>query len=80
MIIDYCRTVQHKISRTGVDSNNRRAIFKLKAAYLLACEFVLHDFPEEFAMTNAYSASPAMGGVTVAIVAHNLPEEFATAG
>jgi zinc transporter ZupT len=66
MIIEYCRTVQHNISTIVVDPNNRRAISNLKATYLVACEFALHDFPERFAMTNAYSVAPSKEVMLVA--------------
>jgi ZIP family zinc transporter len=52
----------------------------VKAAYLVAFGLILHDFPEGFAMANAYVATPKLGVlVAVAIALHNLPEEFAMA-
>jgi ZIP family zinc transporter len=52
----------------------------IKSAYLVVFGLILHDFPEGFAMANAYVASPALGVlVAVAIALHNIPEEFAMA-
>jgi ZIP family zinc transporter len=52
----------------------------LRTAYLVAIGLILHDFPEGFAMANAYIASPELGVlVAVAIALHNVPEEFAMA-
>ncbi|MEN8174545.1 MAG: ZIP family metal transporter [Pseudomonadota bacterium] len=52
----------------------------VRTAYLVAFGLVLHDFPEGFAMANAYLASPGLGvTVALAIAAHNIPEEFAMA-
>jgi len=51
---------------------------ELKSAYLVAFGLILHDFPEGFAMANAYVHSPALGVlITLAIGLHNVPEEFA---
>lgn len=52
----------------------------LRTAYLVAFGLILHDFPEGFAMANAYINSPSMGvAVALAIALHNIPEEFAMA-
>jgi ZIP family zinc transporter len=52
----------------------------VRTAYLVAIGLILHDFPEGFAMANAYIASPELGVlVAVAIALHNVPEEFAMA-
>ena len=52
----------------------------LRTAYLVALGLILHDFPEGFAMANAYITAPSMGiTVAVAIALHNIPEEFAMA-
>jgi ZIP family zinc transporter len=53
---------------------------EMRAAYLIAFGLILHDFPEGFAMANAFLASPSLGVmVAVAIALHNIPEEFAMA-
>jgi zinc transporter, ZIP family len=53
---------------------------ELRAAYLITFGLILHDFPEGFAMANAFLASPSLGIlVAVAIALHNIPEEFAMA-
>jgi len=52
----------------------------MRAAYLTAFGLILHDFPEGFAMANAYVTAPSLGvAVAVAIALHNIPEEFAMA-
>jgi ZIP family zinc transporter len=52
----------------------------LRSSYLVVFGLILHDFPEGFAMANAYIASPSMGiSVALAIALHNIPEEFAIA-
>jgi len=52
----------------------------VRSAYLVAFGLILHDFPEGFAMANAYIASPELGVlVALAIALHNVPEEFAMA-
>lgn len=52
----------------------------LRSSYLVVLGLILHDFPEGFAMANAYITSPSMGvSVAVAIALHNIPEEFAMA-
>jgi ZIP family zinc transporter len=52
----------------------------IRAAYLVAFGLILHDFPEGFAMANAYIAAPELGVLTaLAIALHNVPEEFAMA-
>lgn len=52
----------------------------LRAAYLVALGLILHDFPEGFAMANAYITAPSMGmAVAIVIALHNIPEEFAMA-
>lgn len=52
----------------------------LRTAHLIVLGLILHDFPEGFAMANAYIASPSMGvAVSLAIALHNIPEEFAMA-
>jgi len=52
----------------------------LRTAYLVALGLILHDFPEGFAMANAYITAPSMGmAVALAIALHNIPEEFAMA-
>lgn len=51
-----------------------------RTAYLVALGLILHDFPEGFAMANAYITYPSMGVVVaLAIAVHNIPEEFAMA-
>jgi ZIP family zinc transporter len=51
-----------------------------RTAYLVALGLILHDFPEGFAMANAYISAPTMGvAVALAITLHNIPEEFAIA-
>ena len=53
---------------------------ELRRVYLVAFGLILHDFPEGFAMANAYLSGPRLGVVvTIAIVLHNIPEEFAMA-
>lgn len=53
---------------------------QLKTTYLVAFGLILHDFPEGFAMANAYLSSPSLGIlVALAIAIHNVPEEFAMA-
>ena len=53
---------------------------ELRRAYLVAFGLILHDFPEGFAMANAYLSAPRLGVVVaIAIVLHNIPEEFAMA-
>jgi len=50
------------------------------SAYLCAIGFVLHDFPEGFAMANSYILSVKLGIYIALIIAlHNIPEEFAMA-
>lgn len=52
----------------------------VRSAYLVVLGLILHDFPEGFAMANAYVTAPSMGAaVAVAIALHNIPEEFAMA-
>ncbi len=52
----------------------------VRTSYLVAFGLILHDFPEGFAMANAYITSPNMGvAVALAIALHNIPEEFAMA-
>lgn len=52
----------------------------IRASYLVMLGLILHDFPEGFAMANAYLTAPSMGvTVAVAIALHNIPEEFAIA-
>jgi ZIP family zinc transporter len=52
----------------------------VRSAYLVAFGLILHDFPEGFAMANAYIASPKLGVlIALAIAFHNVPEEFAMA-
>jgi ZIP family zinc transporter len=52
----------------------------LRSSYLAVFGLILHDFPEGFAMANAYITSPGMGvAVALAIALHNIPEEFAMA-
>lgn len=53
---------------------------ELRRVYLIAFGLILHDFPEGFAMANAYLSAPRLGVVVaIAIVLHNIPEEFAMA-
>lgn len=53
---------------------------ELRRVYLVAFGLILHDFPEGFAMANAYLSAPRLGVVVAtAIVLHNVPEEFAMA-
>jgi zinc transporter, ZIP family len=50
----------------------------LKAAYLTVIGFILHDFPEGFAMADSYAVSANLGiFMAIAIALHNIPEEFA---
>jgi ZIP family zinc transporter len=52
----------------------------IRTVYLTAFGLILHDFPEGFAMANAYISSPSVGvAVAIAIALHNIPEEFAMA-
>jgi ZIP family zinc transporter len=52
----------------------------IRSAYMVVVGLILHDFPEGFAMANAYIASPSLGlVVALAIALHNLPEELAMA-
>ena len=52
----------------------------IRTVYLTAFGLILHDFPEGFAMANAYLSSPSLGvAVAIAIALHNIPEEFAMA-
>ena len=56
------------------------AVMPTNTAYLVALGLILHDFPEGFAMANAYMAEPSMGAtVAIAIALHNIPEEFVIA-
>lgn len=53
---------------------------ELRRVYLVAFGLILHDFPEGFAMANAYLSAPRLGlVVAIAIMLHNIPEEFAMA-
>lgn len=53
---------------------------ELRRVYLVAFGLILHDFPEGFAMANAYLSAPRLGVlVAIVIVLHNIPEEFAMA-
>ncbi len=53
---------------------------EMRAAYLIAFGLILHDFPEGFAMANAFLASPSLGVMVAMVIAlHNIPEEFAMA-
>jgi ZIP family zinc transporter len=57
------------------DSEERRL---LKSAYLITFGLILHDFPEGFCMANSYLINPSLGIlISIAIAAHNIPEEFA---
>ena len=70
-IIPHC----HLIEEQGVVDRQL-----VRTAYLVAVGLILHDFPEGFAMANAYIASPELGMlVAIAIALHNIPEEFAMA-
>lgn len=52
----------------------------LNPSVLVVFGLILHDFPEGFAMANAYLATPRLGVlVAIAIMLHNIPEEFAMA-
>jgi ZIP family zinc transporter len=52
----------------------------LRTSWLVGLGLILHDFPEGFAMANAYVDSPSLGIlVSLAIALHNIPEEFAMA-
>jgi ZIP family zinc transporter len=65
----------HLLDETGGDD-----VARLSSAYLVVTGLILHDFPEGFAMANAYVATPRLGvlvGLTIAV--HNIPEEFAMA-
>jgi ZIP family zinc transporter len=63
----------HLVEESGIA--NRAMV---RSTYLVVVGLVLHDFPEGFAMANAYIAAPALGLlVALAIAIHNLPEEFA---
>jgi ZIP family zinc transporter len=65
----------HLFAEAGIIGNQA-----LRSSYLVVLGLILHDFPEGFAMANAYITSPAMGiSVAVAIALHNIPEEFAMA-
>ena len=65
----------HLIKEQGLFGEQR-----LRTAYLVTFGLILHDFPEGFAMANAYIASPSLGvAVALAIALHNIPEEFAMA-
>jgi ZIP family zinc transporter len=53
---------------------------QFKTAYLVVFGLALHDFPEGFALTNAFLVEPSLGVlVAVGIALHNIPEEFAMA-
>lgn len=53
---------------------------QFKTAYLVVFGLVLHDFPEGFALTNAFLLAPDLGVlVAIGIALHNIPEEFAMA-
>jgi len=52
----------------------------LRAAYLVGCVLVLHNFPEGLAITSSYFNSAKMGVfLALAIAIHNIPEGFAFA-
>ncbi len=62
----------HMVKEEGVIGRHM-----LRTAYLVAFGLVLHDFPEGFAMANAYVRSPNLGLlVAISIALHNIPEEF----
>jgi ZIP family zinc transporter len=73
--LDYVLPHTHLVKEKGL----LHAQF-LRAAHLVVIGLILHDFPEGFAMANAYIAAPATGvAVALAIALHNIPEEFAMA-
>ena len=63
-----------------VDESNGRALIPIRVVYLVALGLILHDFPEGYALANAYELSPRHGiVVALAILARNIPEEYALA-
>jgi ZIP family zinc transporter len=63
-----------------VEEEGKLELGALRSTYLVALGLILHDFPEGFAMANAYVASPSLGVlVALGIALHNVPEEFAMA-
>lgn len=72
-IMDFIVPHTHLFKETTLISSRN-----IRAAYLAAFGLILHDFPEGFAMANAYLVTPAVGvTVALAIAIHNIPEEFA---
>ncbi len=52
----------------------------IRSAYLVMFGLILHDFPEGFALANAYISSADLGLLLALVIAlHNIPEEFAMA-
>ena len=74
-VLHYVIPHTHLIKEKGIFGQSL-----LRTAYLVALGLILHDFPEGFAMANAYITAPTMGvAVALAIALHNIPEEFAMA-
>ena len=74
-ILHYLIPHTHLVKEQGVFGQSLT-----RTAYLVALGLILHDFPEGFAMANAYITAPSMGvAVALAIALHNIPEEFAMA-
>jgi ZIP family zinc transporter len=52
----------------------------IRSAYLVMFGLILHDFPEGFALANAFISSADLGLLLALVIAlHNIPEEFAMA-
>ena len=74
-VLHYIIPHTHLFEERGIIGNQL-----LRSSYLTVLGLILHDFPEGFAMANAYITSPGMGlSVALAIALHNIPEEFAMA-
>jgi ZIP family zinc transporter len=74
-LLHYLLPHTHLFKEQGIFKSNA-----IKASYLVAIGLILHDFPEGFAMANAYIAAPSLGvTVAIAIALHNIPEEFSIA-
>ena len=74
-VLHYIIPHTHLIKERGVFGDHL-----LRTAYLVVFGLILHDFPEGFAMANAYISSPSLGiAVALAIALHNITEEVAMA-
>lgn len=74
-VLHYALPHTHLFKERGIAKANT-----IRASYLVAIGLILHDFPEGFAMANAFIAAPSLGvTVAIAIALHNIPEEFSIA-